>query len=84
MAVGVGAQRPQRHRQDDQYISTRTRLDSAGDVVIAGFVIEDRPRTVLVRTIGPSLVRFDVTSAHPDRWLAIKRGNQTLGGNDDW
>jgi hypothetical protein len=65
-------------------ISTRTRLDSTGDVVIAGFVIEDRPRTVLVRAVGPSLARFGVASPHPDPWLAIKRGNQSIGGNDDW
>lgn len=65
-------------------ISTRTRLDSTGDVVIAGFVIEDRPRTVLVRALGPSLARFGVASPHSDPWLAIKRGNQSIGGNDDW
>jgi hypothetical protein len=65
-------------------ISTRTRLNSSGDVVIAGFVIEDRPRAVLVRAVGPSLARFGVTSPHPDPWLAIKRGAQTIAGNDDW
>jgi hypothetical protein len=65
-------------------LSTRTRLHGSGDVVIAGFVIEDRPRTVLVRAVGPSLARFGVTSAHPDPWLAIKRGSHTLVGNDDW
>lgn len=65
-------------------ISTRTRLQSSGDVVIAGFVIEDRPRTVLVRAVGPSLARFGVSSPHPDPWLAIKRGTQIIAGNDDW
>ena len=64
-------------------ISTRTAL-SDGRVVIAGFVIEDRPRTVLVRAVGPSLTRFNVPSAHPDPWLAVKRGSQTIVGNDDW
>ncbi|HUR59303.1 MAG TPA: hypothetical protein VM029_16425 [Opitutaceae bacterium] len=65
-------------------ISTRTRLHGSGDVVMAGFVIEDRPRTVLVRAVGPSLVRFGVASPHPDPWLAIKRGTETIAGNDDW
>lgn len=64
-------------------ISTRTKL-IAGDVVAAGFVIEDRPRAVLVRAVGPSLRRFGVTSAHPDPWLKIKRGTDTIVGNDDW
>lgn len=64
-------------------ISTRTRMGD-GDVVIAGFVIEDRPRAVLVRAVGPSLARFGVSSPHPDPWLAVKRGTQTIVGNDDW
>jgi hypothetical protein len=64
-------------------ISTRTRIGD-GDVVIAGFVIEDRPRAVLVRAVGPSLARFGVPSAHPDPWLAVRRGTQTVVGNDDW
>ncbi len=64
-------------------ISTRTGL-SDGRVVIAGFVIEDRPRAVLVRAVGPSQTRFNVPSAHPDPWLTVKRGSQTIVGNDDW
>lgn len=64
-------------------ISTRARLRD-GETVIAGFVVEDRPRTVLVRAVGPSLARFGVSNAHPDPWLAVKRGNQTIAGNDDW
>jgi hypothetical protein len=64
-------------------ISTRTAL-SDGQVVIAGFVIDERPRAVLVRAVGPSLERFNVPSAHPDPWLAVKRGSQTIIGNDDW
>ena len=65
-------------------ISTRTRLHSSGDLVIAGFVIEDSSRAVLVRAVGPSLGRFGVVSPHPDPWVAIKRGAQTISGNDDW
>jgi hypothetical protein len=64
-------------------ISTRTKL-GGGDVVIAGFAIEDRPRTVLVRAVGPGLARFNVLSPHPDPWLTIKRNSQTIVGNDDW
>lgn len=64
-------------------ISTRAKLPG-GDIVIAGFVIEDRPRAVLVRAVGPGLRRFGVASAHPDPWLTIKRNGQTVVGNDDW
>ena len=64
-------------------ISTRAKLPR-GDVVTAGFVIEDRPRAVLVRAVGPSLRRFNVASAHPDPWLVIRRGRESVSGNDDW
>ncbi len=82
MAVGVS---PFARTSSGQFvnISTRTRL-SDGEVVIAGFVIEDRPRAVLVRAVGPSLTKFGVPSSHPDPWLAVKRGAQTVVGNDDW
>jgi hypothetical protein len=64
-------------------ISTRAKL-LPGDVVIAGFVIEDRPRAVLVRAVGPSLARFNVPTPTPDPWLTIKRGSSSVVGNDDW
>lgn len=64
-------------------ISTRAKL-LGGDVIVAGFVIEDRPRAVLVRAVGPTLRRFGVNSAHPDPWLNIKRNGQSVVGNDDW
>lgn len=64
-------------------ISTRTVL-SPGQTIIAGFVILDRPRTVLVRAVGPGLASFGVATAHPDPWLAVKRGRETISGNDDW
>jgi hypothetical protein len=64
-------------------LSIRTRLNPEQPAV-AGFVITDRPRTVLVRAVGPGLARFGVTNAHPDPWLAVKRGSETIGGNDDW
>jgi hypothetical protein len=82
MAVGVS---PLAHSSNGNLIniSARTAL-SAGNVIIVGFVVEDRPRAVLVRAVGPSLARLNVPSAHPDPWLAVKRGYQTIVGNDDW
>lgn len=64
-------------------ISTRTKV-GGDDVVIAGFVIEDRPRAVLVRAVGPGLAQFNVLLPHPDPWLTIKRNSETIVGNDDW
>jgi hypothetical protein len=39
---------------------------------------------VLVRAVGPSLAKFGVPAPHADPWLAVKRGTQTVVGNDDW
>jgi hypothetical protein len=64
-------------------ISTRARLAVSGDV-IAGFVIEERPRTVLVRVVGPGLEKFGVTDAAPDPALSVKSGTQTIHSNDNW
>jgi hypothetical protein len=64
-------------------LSTRTLL-SPGQTVIAGFVIEGRPRTVLVRAVGPSLARFGVVNALPDPRLTLQRAGGTIAGNDNW
>lgn len=66
-------------------ISTRARLAGSGHAIIAGFVVEDQPRTLLVRAVGPGLSRFGVGNAHPDPWLTIKRNDgQADIGNDNW
>ncbi len=65
-------------------ISTRARLASAGDRVIAGFVIEGRPRQVLVRGIGPGLTAFGVANTLADPVLSVRRGQDVLATNDDW
>lgn len=64
-------------------LSTRTRIAGDGEV-IAGFVIEDQPRTLLIRGVGPGLASFGVSDPHPDPYLSIKRGGQTLQFNDNW
>lgn len=65
-------------------LSTRATLVNGSDEIIAGFVIENRPRAVLVRVIGPGLTRFGVTNAATDPFLAVKQNGQTLHANDNW
>ncbi len=65
-------------------LSTRARVGPGGDQVIAGFVIEERPRTVLIRAIGPGLARLGVAGPIPDPFLSVKQGNLTLAFNDNW
>lgn len=65
-------------------ISTRARVAAGGDEVIAGFVIEGHPRTVLVRAVGPTLARFGVAGPVPDPFLTVKRNGVSLQFNDNW
>lgn len=65
-------------------ISTRTTLTSPDDTVIAGFVIGERSRSVLIRAVGPGLNRFDVPNPAPDTKIEILRDGQKLYENDDW
>lgn len=65
-------------------VSTRARLTGPGDQVIAGFVIEERARTVLVRVVGPTLASHGVGDAVSDSFLRIKHGDTQLYANNDW
>jgi hypothetical protein len=64
-------------------LSTRARL-AAGDDVIAGFVIDERPRVVLVRAVGPGLAQFGVAEPASDPLLSVRHNGQTLQFNDNW
>lgn len=65
-------------------LSTRARLHGAGDLVIAGFVIEGRPRAVLIRAVGPTLARFGVGDALPDPFLSVVSSGFVFTLNDNW
>jgi len=65
-------------------LSTRAHLPAGSGSVVAGFVIEDRPRTVLIRAVGPTLSRFGIGSYIANPSLLVKRNGQTLLANDDW
>lgn len=56
----------------------------AGDsVVIAGFIIQDGPKKVLVSARGPSLVPLGVLGALDDPRLELFAGSTLLDSNDD-
>jgi hypothetical protein len=64
-------------------ISTRMRVQSGDNSVIAGFIITGTdPKKVIIRGIGPSLSGFNGTLANPV--LELHQGNVTLATNDDW
>lgn len=66
-------------------ISTRSRTGTAAETLIAGFFLAgDRPQTVLVRGIGPTLAAFGVGGALPAARLELFRDQTRVTVGDDW
>ena len=66
-------------------ISTRMRVLTGNNVLIAGFIITGTdPKKVIIRGVGPSLANFGVQGALGDTTLELHQGNSTLATNDDW
>lgn len=65
-------------------ISTRARLAAAGDSIVAGFVIENRSRWVLIRGVGPGLGDFGVPNPLADPFISLRKNTTTIHFNNDW
>jgi WD40 repeat protein len=64
-------------------ISTRMRVLTGEQVLIAGFIITGTdPKNVIIRGIGPSLTGVGITLADPT--LELHQGSTTLATNDNW
>jgi sugar lactone lactonase YvrE len=66
-------------------ISTRLKVETGDNVLIAGFIITGPDaKNVLIRGIGPSLTSFGVPGALQDPVLELHTGATTLKTNDNW
>lgn len=66
-------------------ISTRGRVGTGEDAMIAGFVVTgSAPRSVLVRAVGPALAAFGLGGAVADPKLTVFRGDSRMAESDDW
>ena len=63
-------------------ISTRGRVATGDSVMIAGFVVEDAPKRVLIRAVGPSLP-LPETLADPVLSLHNSNGDK-IASNNNW
>lgn len=64
-------------------LSTRARVLTGEQVLIAGFIITGtESRKVIIRGIGPSLNGVGATLSDPT--LELRQGNTTLVSNDNW
>lgn len=65
-------------------VSTNNTVPANGSFTI-GFVVGGTvKRKVLVRAVGPALLKFGVTNANPDPFLEVYRGQTLIVSNDDW
>lgn len=64
-------------------LSTRGRV-APGEPMIAGFVVDEAHRWLLIRAVGPTLAAHGVTSPLADPYLTIYKGNTGYHYNDDW
>jgi hypothetical protein len=66
-------------------ISTRGTVTSSDrGQVIGGFIIQNGPKLVLIRGLGPSLMNAGIPEALADPNLQLYSGETLLAQNDDW
>jgi len=65
-------------------LSVRARAGIGDKVLIAGFVVADGPRRVLIRAVGPGLAAFGVSGVLADPTLELYRDQTIIDGNNDW
>ena len=75
------------HASELANISTRGKVLTGDDVMIAGFIIQGAgSRTVVVSVAGPSLAGTGITNllANPTLTLVRSSDNTVIATNDDW
>ena len=65
-------------------VSTRGRTENGDNVMIAGFVVANNPKRVLIRALGPALSGANVPDALADPTVTLFRGQSVLTSNDNW
>jgi len=68
-------------------ISTRANVGDGNNLMVAGFVVADAPRTFLLRGVGPTLASFQIPQTATDpilRLLNQTDPNTPIAENDDW
>lgn len=66
-------------------ISTLARIASASDSLVSGFVISGtKPRSVLIRAVGPALTQFGVNDALASPSLTVFQNGKAIAANAGW
>lgn len=65
--------------------SARLQVGTGDGAAVFGFVIAgNKPRTVLIRAVGPTLATFRVAEVLIDPRLSVRSKDGVLASNDDW
>jgi len=66
-------------------LSARSRVGTGDGILISGFVVNGSlPKRVMLRGIGPTLQKFNVTGVLPDPDLQLFSGNNLIKENRTW
>lgn len=70
-------------------IATRVQVSTGSSVMIAGFIIQNSSKPVLIRALGPSLSASGIASPLPDPKLELHRSDSQgqdflVASNNDW
>lgn len=65
-------------------LSTRGRVGTGDEAMIAGFIVKGGRLPVLIRGIGPSLAAFGILGVMNDPQLQLYSGATPIASNDDW
>ncbi|MBL9213000.1 MAG: hypothetical protein JNL92_21240, partial [Opitutaceae bacterium] len=66
-------------------LSTRAQIAYLGDTFTLGFTLTGSQRaTLLIRGIGPGLLRFGLRDAIPAQRLEVRRGATLVAANESW
>ncbi|MCF3648318.1 CotH kinase family protein [Synoicihabitans lomoniglobus] len=67
-------------------VSTRAHISGAGDVLVAGLVIEEADgKSIIVRGIGPALAPHGINDALPDPLIRVfNETGEMVGSNQGW
>ncbi len=66
-------------------IATRLQVGTGDNVLIAGFIVDQPlPKTVLIRSRGPSLSNFNVPNPLANPQLELHDSSITIATNNDW
>jgi hypothetical protein len=65
-------------------VSARSAVSTGAGILIAGFVVSQDTRALLIRGVGPALTGFGVSGALANPQLKIFQGTQLVAENNDW